>query len=55
MSNKKEYVIEVTTTCTVYIEAYNDSDAINEAYVVALNTCGDSNDARIVDVIDLED
>ena len=51
----KEYVIEVTSVTTVYVEAENESEALDKAYEEALRIVPDSNDATIIDVTDLED
>lgn len=51
----KEYEIQVTTVTTVYVDADNDEEALERAYVKAMSAVADSNDAVIIDVTDLEE
>lgn len=51
----KEYVIQVTSVTTVYVEADDEDEAIDKAYEEALRAVADYNDAVIVNVTDLED
>ena len=51
----KEYEIQVTSVTTVYVEADSEDEAFDKAYEKALWEVADSNDAVVVNVIDLED
>ena len=51
----KEYQIEVTSVTTVYVEANNKEEALDKAYEQAYYVQADINQAKIVDVTDLED
>ena len=50
----KEYEIQVTSVTTVYVEAENEEEAFEKACEKALWEVPDSNDAVVINVIDLE-
>lgn len=51
----KEYQVEVTSVTTVYVEAESEEDAMDKAYVLAIDTIPDEYNAVIVDVTGWED
>ena len=50
----KGYEIKVTSVTTVYVKADSEAEALCKAYDAALTMESDSNDAIVIDVIDLD-